>query len=155
MSKQIASISIELKSENDKNIVELMNLVALNNDINLKMFTTNCEIPTKTPKRFSILPIYEAKYYYGSAFVWDLMTLELVVDFPNIDKIFFYQNQNLPWRTFRQNQYSFWEKFYNNDRIEIFTTEKDIYEVLGLIWKSPKLIQEISPQSIGDLINEV
>lgn len=152
MSKQVSVISIQL---NDQNIIDLVNGIASSGDVDAKIFTTNCSVVTQAQKRLTILPIYEAKYYKGKALVFDLMTLELCCEFPNLEKILYYQNETLPWTVFRQNQYSFWNNFFDNPKIEVFTTNKEVYNVLSLLWKPPKLINNISSQSMGDLINEL
>lgn len=155
MSKHICIIAIELKNDNDRDIIEVANQIASRYNLDIKIFTTNCSVPTKTPKRLTILPIHEAKYYTGIAIVWDLMTLELCANFCNLHKILFYQGDVLPWTTFRQNQSFFWENFYDNDKIQVFTCNSDIHKILSLTWREPRLIENISPKNIGDLINEI
>jgi hypothetical protein len=109
--------------ENDLIIIDhLYKILTLDTSINIKIFSTNNHIPSQST-HYTILPIYEAKYAYDIALVWDLLSLELVLGFPNLQKILYFQLDELPWVGHGYMPYSSWNTFFNNDKITVITDD--------------------------------
>jgi len=148
MNKQILALSISAGTEQDLNIISMLNeTIAADPAANLKLFTTKYDLLIPN-KRFCVLPIYEAKYSHGTIVVWDLLSLELVLDFPNLDSIIYLQDSNLPWSNSHNIEYSVWSKFFDNPKIKIITDSPEVSEILSLTWKKPTLLENINPESL-------
>lgn len=148
MNKQILALTIAADTDHDNNIVSILNeMIGTDPALNLKLFTTKYDllIPTKT---FCVLPIYEAKYSRGTMVVWDLLSLELVLDFPNLDSVVYLQDATIPWVGNTSVPYSNWANFFDNPKTKVITDNPDIAEIFALTWHRPTLLENINPESL-------
>lgn len=142
--KNIGLIKISTNTNDDFSMLNLAtNLYTENDDINISLFTTLFDNDAYG-KRISILPIHEAKYFVGTAIVWDLITLDLVTGFPNLKKILYIHNNSIPWRENPNSLYSVWQKLFENKRIETIITNNNIYDIFRLTWDTGTLIPELN-----------
>lgn len=120
--------------EDDLTIIDhLYKILILDTSVNIKIFSTNSHIPLKST-HYTILPIYEAKYTYGIALVWDMMSLELVLEFPNLEKILYFQLDDLPWIGHGYMPYKSWDLLFNNKKITIITDDSIKQDMLRSTW---------------------
>ena len=156
MRKNVGSILIETKTDNDSNVAHLLNGLAYRADINFSLFTPDFSVVMNQPKFFTILPLHEAKLYFGSLFVWDLIKLDLITSpptFPNLEKILFYQNADLPWMRNKNVAYSTWNRFFNNPRVQIFTDNMLAKDIINNTWNSNcKFIHQINPDTLYEIL---
>ncbi len=152
MNKNIAIINTFIDNNYDQQVLALLNDVLKTfKDVNADVYTTsmNLLIPDK---RFSILPIYEAKYFNGKAIVWDLITLDLVYGFPNLSEIIYLHNNTIPWRDNKNVGYSVWEKLFLNDKLKMIISDKNIYDIFQLTWNTGIFIESINSKVLYDTI---
>jgi len=148
MNKQILALTISADTEHDQNILSIINEMTLTDpSVNIKLFTTQYDLSITT-KAFCVLPIYEAKYSRGVMIVWDLLSLELVLDFPNLDGIVYLQDSNIPWEKNTSISYEKWAYLFDNPKVNIVTDNALVAEAFTLTWKRPILIENISPESL-------
>lgn len=121
--------------DSDRNIIEhLLKLSNLDNDINLKLFSTNNSLLLNNST--SILPIYEAKYISDIVFVWDLLSLELVRYFPNLKNIYYLQLDDLPWINHEYMPYTTWDELFNNPQINVVVDDIEKQKIVSAIWNN-------------------
>jgi hypothetical protein len=152
MNNNISAISITINPGHDELMLKwLDSLSSINKSLNLSVFSSSYNV-NQPLKKFTVLPLYEAKYHTGTAFVWDLLSLELILDFPNIHKIVYYQNNNLPWLQNRYIGYAAWAKIFDNDRVSIMVDNPTIQQIFKLTWKEPHLINEMTPEKLYEVL---
>ncbi len=152
MNNNISVISITLNPGQDEMMLKwLDSLSIMDKSLNLSVFTSFYNI-NQPQKRFTVLPLYEAKYHTGIAITWDLLSLELILDFPNISKIVYYQNNSFPWLQNRHISYAAWAKLFNNDRVSVLVDDPTIQQIFALTWKKPHLITEMTPEKLYEVL---
>jgi hypothetical protein len=151
MNKKLSAIAIHPQSEYDSSMISWFNsLNDIDRSINLKFFSSSFDI-VNADKKFPILPIYEAKYEYGNFFVWDILSLELAINFPNINKIYYFQNKDIPWTKIYNINYEDWSQLFDNPKVEILTHDATIQEIFNLSWKPIKLL-DVTPEALYEII---
>lgn len=151
MNKKLSALTIHPQSEYDASMVSWFNsLYDLDKSINLKLFCCSFDI-SNPAKKFPILPIYEAKYEYGDLFTWDILSLELATSFPNLNKIYYFQNNNIPWTKIYNINYDDWSELFDNPKVEILTHDSTIEEIFKLTWKPAKLLN-VTPEALYEII---
>jgi hypothetical protein len=152
MNKQILALTISANTDQDNNIMSMLNaMIGIDPALNLKLFTTKYDllIPNKC---FCVLPIYEAKYSYGTVVVWDLLSLELVLDFPNLESIVYLQDSTPPWAGNASVPYSNWSHFFDSPKVQVITDNPETAEIFALTWHRPNLLENINPESLYENI---
>lgn len=137
---------------NDKIIIEhLYKLNYLDDLININIFSSNNTISLNT--NCSILPLYEAKYIYDHIFTWDLLSLELVKDFPNPYSIWYLQLDELPWINHGYMPYQDWEKLFDNPKINIITNNEDTKKIIDSTWNNKAIfIDQLNLKVLYELL---
>jgi hypothetical protein len=152
MNKNIAIINTFIGNSYDQKIIMLLNDLLQNyKDVNGNIYTTSMNILIPD-KKFGILPIYEAKYFYGKAIVWDLITLDLALGFPNLSEVIYIHNNTIPWRDNTNISYKAWEKLFTNPKLKILISEKNIYDIFKLTWNTGDFIESINTKVIYETI---
>lgn len=154
MNKNIAIINSIITSPYDQKMLDLINsLISQNKDINANVYTTsiNISIPNK---KFGILPIYEAKYFKGTAVVWDLISLDLIRGFPNLSDVIYIHNNTIPWRENSNITYKTWENLFVRDKLKIIISDQNIYEIFKLTWKTGIFLESIDNRTIYETIQQ-
>jgi hypothetical protein len=150
--KNISALNIVTQVGIDEPIIKLFaSLALIDKSLNLSLFTSAYNLNIQN-KRFSVLPIYEAKYHKSCFFVWDLLSLELVLEFPNTQKIVYYQNQNIPWADNKNIPYFAWANIFDNDRVTVITDDPIVNEIFSLTWKSPVFINEMDSEKLYEIL---
>jgi hypothetical protein len=108
-----------------------------NKELNLVMFnsfngSSNHNIP--------VLHLNQAKYFFGKLFVFDIISLFMASHFPNLNNIYYYTN-NTPWTEDMNIGYMFWDKIFNNNKLELIT-DNNTYHIYKNLWKKPLLATE-------------
>jgi hypothetical protein len=151
MNKQLSALNIHPRSEYDSAMISWFNsLRDMDKNINLKLFCSSFDV-LHSDKKFPILPIHEAKYQHGNFFVWDILSLELAIDFPNINKIYYFQNDNLPWTKAFNINYTDWANLYDNQKVDIITNNTNVKEIFELTWKKINLV-EVTTESLYEIV---
>lgn len=146
--KNLAIINTIISNSYDNTCLNVLNsMLHQHNDINASVFTTafNINMPTK---KFNILPIYEARYCGGICIVWDLISLELVLGFPNLQKIVYLHDNTIPWRKGQNISYAIWDKLFLNDKTQILISDSQIAEIFKLTFGIGKSISSLDPEVI-------
>jgi hypothetical protein len=152
MNKQISALSISLSSKYDELVMSLINSLSnMDSFLDIKLFTTSCDIVVPN-KKYSILPIFEGKYSKNPMIVWDLLSLELALQFPNIPSIIYIQDKNIPWIKNREVPYSVWNNFFNNDKVKIVSSHPMVAEVFEMTWKKTILLTPIKTESFYEIL---
>jgi hypothetical protein len=149
---QISALCIHAHTEIDNDILSVFSSISdIDKSANLKLFTVLYDLNI-SPKNFSVLPIYESKYSYNDILVWDLLSLELVIDFPNIKRVFYIQDNNIPWYMNNTVPYSTWSRLFGNDKVTIISTNKTISDIFNLTYKECKLLETISAEKLYEIL---
>lgn len=83
-----------------------------------------------------ILHLSQAQFFYGNLFVFDLSTVILSKNFPNVKSRILYTN-NAPWTVSPSTRYSEWASLYEQKNLEILPTNKELYDIYDICWKKP------------------
>lgn len=154
MNKNIAIINSIITTPYDKQILDMINsMLAENKDINADVYTTSMNISMPN-KKFGILPIYEAKYFKGTAIVWDLITLDLVHGFPNLSEVIYIHSNTIPWRENSNVTYKTWENLFVNNKLKTIISDQNIHEIFRLTWRTGVLVQSIDNRTIYETIQQ-
>ena len=82
-----------------------------------------------------ILHISQAQFFTGVLFLFDLASVLLTNNFPNIKKRILYIN-NTPWSS-GLTSYSEWESLFNQESLELLTANQELYDIYEICWKKP------------------
>lgn len=98
-----------------------------------------------------ILHVSQAKFFYGDILVCDMPSLLLAIECVNTRNIYYYCNY-IPWE---QNirDYSYWQKIFTNNSLNIIAKDQKIYDIFELLWKKPiATIKDLNYESINNII---
>lgn len=98
-----------------------------------------------------ILHVSQAKFFYGDILVCDMPSLLLAIECVNTSNIYYYCN-HIPWE---QNirDYSYWQKIFTNNSLNIIAKDQKIYDIFELLWKKPiATIKDLNYESINNII---
>lgn len=98
-----------------------------------------------------LLHVKQAKFFHGDIIVFDLLSLMLIKNFPNIKNKYFFVN-TIPWE---HNGFSFneWKALIEQENLNIIAQNQAIYDIFDICWKSPIGIGEnFSYETISKLI---
>jgi hypothetical protein len=126
--------------EEDKNIILIMNEISQKTDIIFSLYTNTYEL-TKINKRFAILPTHMAKYSKNTTLCWDMMSIDMVINFPGPRKIV-YLLQDMPWTKNTNIKYSAWNRIFEHNRLNLISTSKEHKEILELTWLKKSVMTE-------------
>jgi len=127
-------------SPTDSSIIDSFNeLCNIDDSINLNLFTTMCNIPLGIAN-LNVLPIHEAKYFYGNMIVWSMLDLELCINFPNLSNLIMINNDTIPWTSDQTTPYSIWRNIFTNKKIHVFIKDPNIAEIFKLTWNLGELV---------------
>lgn len=122
--------------ENDTSIIShLYKLKTFDSLINIRLFASNNNILLDN-NLYTILPIQESKYIYDSVFVWDLLSLELVLDFPNLNQIYYLQLDPAPWIDHYYMPYKTWKNIFDNPKVTVITNNEDTQKIISSTWNN-------------------
>ena len=153
MSKNIGCFVLEINNDQHKQLMQLMNAVAFQNDINFSVFTLDYNVILGSQKYFTVLPIYEAKYYFGKMFVFDLASLDLIVRFPNIEEILYYQNDQYPWVLNPNVPKAVWDKLFSNNKIKVLTDKLSVKQEMDNRFSIDcSLLDAITPEALYNVV---
>lgn len=153
MRKNVGCFVLEINNDQYKQLMQLVNHIAVQSDINFSVFTLDYGVVLNSQKYFTILPIYEAKYYFGKMFVFDLASLDLVVRFPNIEQIIYYQNDAYPWVLNPNVPQAVWDKLFGDKRIKIITDKLSVKQEMDKRFSIDcSLLQTINPEALYNVI---
>jgi hypothetical protein len=87
-----------------------------------------------------LLHIKQAKFFHGDIIVFDVLSLMLIKNFPNLKNKYFFVN-SIPWE---QNGFSFseWKSLIEQDNLQIIAQNESIYDIFDICWKKPLGIGE-------------
>lgn len=150
--KNISVLNITTQPGFDEQLLKVFNdLFYIDRSSNLSLFTSSYGVNVQN-KRFSVLPIYEAKYHKSSFFVWNLLSLELVLQFPNVQKVVYYQNQDIPWSQNKNMPYAAWANIFDTNRVTVVTDDAMVNEIFSLTWKPPVFINDFTSEKLYEIL---
>lgn len=88
-----------------------------------------------------ILHLSQAQLFYGSLVIFDLQSIILTKNFPNLTKRVLYAN-SAPWEKAPQSHYKEWNSLYNQPSLDIVTSTQHLYNIYNICWKKPIGISE-------------
>lgn len=101
--------------------------------------------------RVPVMPISHAKFFKGDIFVFDIVSLMMVKDFPNIDNKYYFA-QSSDWVD-QYNNYFLWKSLFLQNKLNIITSNNILYDIYNICWKQPIGIME--KFSSKELINVI
>lgn len=148
--KTISALSIDCNMSHQQ-ILMLINKWTIDKNYNTNLFTSKYDaiVPNQT---FSVLPLYEAKYSKNTMIVWDMLSLQLCVDFPNINKIIYIQSDQIPWMTNPNNLYNIWSKVFDNPRVSVISMHKQIADIFRLTWNKGTFVESLDSEIIHEYL---
>lgn len=102
------------------------------------LFTTNFEL-INSPQ-LPVLHISQSKFFYGNLFLFDINSIILTSQSPNLKNRYFYAD-NVPWID-TKNNYNYWSSVFNSNNLEIIASNEQIYDIYTICWKKPLGISE-------------
>jgi len=144
---------IDIVLSNDKESMDIINFAkeyyAKNPYSHVCIFNSFSQLVTSSA--VPILHLSQAKFFYGSIIATDIDSLEMCIDFPNVNKIIFFA-QSIPWAN-ELSEYSRWNKLFESDNLEILAQNQYIYDILDICWKTPIGISErLDYESVSKII---
>ena len=91
-------------------------------------------------KNIPILHISDSKFFHGNLLIFDIPSLILSKNFPNIQTRFFYA-QNVPWTESHEN-YSYWESIFKHPNLKTIAKNQFINDIYEICWTKPLGISE-------------
>ena len=148
----ISALNIVTQSGLDEPLLRVFNdLFYVNRSVNLSLFTSSYGLNFPN-KRFSVLPLYEAKYHKSAFFTWNLLSLDLLLEFPNTQNIVYYQNKEITWSQNKNIPYSAWAKIFDTNRVTVVTDDPMVNEIFTLTWKPPVFINEFNAEKLYETL---
>lgn len=144
MQNTYSIIKTYLNESDDKIISHLFKLQTFDSLMNMRIFSTNNNILLDS-KNYTILPIHEAKYIYDTIFVWDLLSLELAIEFPNKTHIYYLMIEQPPWIEHPYTSYLGWHNIFDNNKITIITDSEESHRLISCTWNDKtKYVEQLN-----------
>lgn len=134
----------------DADFVKTINEIAKKDSI-CTLYTNMYEI-NKLNKNFSIVATQYAKYSKGIMFCWDILSVDLALQFPGPSTILFYMSE-LYWMENPNNHYKMWSKVFNSKKVNILVNNQDYQDILKLSWQTNSNLVK-SSEDIYNAISE-
>lgn len=148
--KTISAISIECNSAHTS-LLMLINKWTTEKGYNTNIFTSKNDAIVPDQK-FAILPIYEAKYSDHVMICWDILSLQLCLDFPRIEKIIYLQNDQIPWMQQNNIEYKLWSNIFDDPRLAVVSTDEEIINIFRLTWNKGIFIESLDSEKFHELL---
>jgi hypothetical protein len=82
-----------------------------------------------------LLHISQAKFFEGNIFVFDIVALCIIKNFPLIQNKYFF-SRDIPWyRSY--NNYQEWTNIFNQNNLNIIAQNQEIYDLYEICWQKP------------------
>lgn len=131
--KRINCFKFSVEDETfDKSMISSIVNISKDNEMVFAVYTNRYNIKHLN-KNFAILPTYMAKYTNEPMLCWDIISVNLVSNFPGPQKII-YLLEGIIWEKSNTTSYKTWSKIFDNPRINILTINKEHQEILKLTW---------------------
>lgn len=101
-----------------------------------------------------ILPITECRFFYGVLTVFDIESLTICKNFPNIKKIYYYMT-DVPWkRNSHINYFDLRNLYQENTNISVITKTLNLYNIYNNCWSKKPLgiMEELNYENFKRLI---
>lgn len=145
---------ILVKSNNEKiydDIFKTIKNIEDNNPYNQTLIFNSYNEKVET-YNLPILHLSQAQFFYGTLFLFDLPSIILSNRFPNVTKRILYTG-SLPWYANSTTTYQEWASLYNQENLDIITSNTELYDIYSICWKKPLGVSErFSYEEIIDLI---
>ncbi len=152
MNSSLALFNLSIDHNRDKEIISSITQIMNEYDISGKIYCNKYNMALKLPKNLPILPLYHFKYKTDNVFCWDLMSLELLINFSKHNKILFFMH-HIPWLTMPNNQYSLWQNILLDTRVSFVSNQQNICDALNLCFcVKPKLFN--NAKELGNVISQ-
>ena len=103
------------------------------------IFSSKCDkIDTKN---IPILHLSHAKFFSGKLVLIDIPSLIITKSFSNYTNKYFYAI-DVPWTNNAQANYSQWKSLFDDTSLNIIASNKSIYDLYDICWKTPLGIAE-------------
>lgn len=148
--KNISVLSIEC-NDIHRPMLMMINKWTIEKNYNTSLFTSKYDavLPNQS---FSVLPIHESKYVKDTMLVWDTLSLQLCIDFPNLKKIIYLQNNNIPWMNHPNISYDTWSRMFDNPKIQIISPYEEVVNIFKLTWNKGTLVVSLDSEQIYEHI---
>jgi hypothetical protein len=141
MNKNIGFILIKLQNnQTHDNILQTIKQVEDNN-IYGQTIIFNSYSERIDPYNLPILHLSQAQFFYGTLVLFDLASILLTQNFPNIEKRLLYTN-SLPWLAANNTLYQEWKSLYMQDNLDFIVDSQATYDIYNTCWKQPLGIVE-------------
>lgn len=141
--KDVGYIILDLKANKQNNqIIDYANKSQSANCYKQDViFSTNCDLIVAP--QLPILHVSQSKFFYGNLFVFDINSILLTSQSPNIENRYFYA-QDIPWAksSDANREYNYWYYLFNSSNLQIIAANQQIYDIYSICWKKPMGISE-------------
>lgn len=103
------------------------------------VFNSYCELINT--HNVPILHLNQSKFFFGDLVLFDIPSLLLSKNFPNIRRKFFYTT-DLPWIKFPQHPFNEWKKLLCDPQVDIIANNQFVADAYDICWKKPLGISE-------------
>lgn len=90
------------------------------------------------------IPIFhlsQCQFFKGKLFIFDLPSIILTNNFPNIEERIFYAT-DMPWSNSPATAYKEWKSLYNQTNLQVIAQSDELYSMYNTCWKKPIGISE-------------
>jgi len=88
-----------------------------------------------------ILHLSHAEFFTGSLVIFDLPSVIMTKNFPNLKQRILYTT-HAHWVNNTQTRYSEWQSLYEQPNLDIITSSQFLYDLYSICWKKPLGISE-------------
>lgn len=137
-------------SEKHNSIINLINQLVVDHPYDNIILFNNKYRRVDSAKKFPILHLSHAKYFYGTLVCFDMKSASMAKTFPGPSKQFFYCD-TLDWTSHKEARAVLWNNIYKN--MNIISTDKKIADLLNICWELN--IHTLPDLNAGDFYNVI
>lgn len=152
MKKDIGFILIKLMNDpiSDKILSTINNMSKEDPFRQYIVFNSYCELINT--HNVPILHLNQSKFFFGDLVLFDVVSLLLAKNFPNINQKYFYAT-DLPWTKSPESSFSEWKRLLCDPQVSIIAHNQFIADAYDICWKKPIGISEnFSYEEVRNLI---
>tara|TARA_B100001094_G_C18193416_1_gene808897 strand:- start:520 stop:981 length:462 start_codon:yes stop_codon:yes gene_type:complete len=142
----------KLNGEQHRAIVDhISTYISKNPDKQIVIFCSNSDIVF--PWNVPVLHINEAKYFYGSIMVFDILSALILKDFKTQKHKYFWIGNGTPWFNNPTEDYKTFENIFDDTNITFIVTDETVQDIYEICFNKPKhIFKEFNYENLQKLI---
>lgn len=151
MKNDIGFMCFDLKPIEAHNILikEISKLILNNNEKQICIFNHHSD--RAEYDNVPVLPISHAKFFDGDLFLFDIMSLMITQNFPNIKNRYFYTGE-IVWLN-NNNFYYFWKNLFMHPNLKIIASTEGVKDIYTMCWnKEVNIIKQFSYEELDNVL---